>query len=443
MFQGGSASGNLFRKFLKDASDYLDARFGIVIGHTLLAHLLWADDLLLLAESASDMQKLLDGLFKFCARNLMIVNLVKTRCMVFGCCEKPELFFNNLIVKLVDAYKYLGNMFSPIVRASGDIFKTNYAYLCSHAQKAVFALKRDLANASPTPPAVSLKLFDSKIKPILVYGSDNWGLNKNAHDTIDLFQRKFLKYVLCVKSSTCNSFVYGETGCLPISLDLSAFALRFFHRLYNMPIGSLVKFVFDEMMRLSNLGFSSFVTQAKDKLLSLRLWDFMNLSAGKFAIKVKTVLKENFLISWRDSLSGPVARTYSQFKSELVYESYLTVVTIFRHRVALSKLRCSSHHLVVETGRWSKKKLNNRICPSCRVFDDEKHFVCDCRINRTQRAELSNFIFSIICDNSPVAFGNFRECLFSNLLSTSDESLMKSFARFCYSSFQARKSFDD
>ena len=443
VFQGGSASGNLFRKFFKDASDYLDARFGIVIGHTLLAHLLWADDLLLMAESAYNMQMLLNGLFKFCSRNLMIVNLVKTRCMVYGCDDKPELFFNNLVVKIVDAYKYLGNMFSPIIRPTGDAFKTNYDYLCSHAQKAVFALKRSLTNASPTPPAVSLKLFESRVKPILVYGSDNWGLNKTAHETIDLFQRRFLKYVLCVKSSTSNSFIYGETGCLPISLDLSTFALTYFHRLYNMPKGSLVKHVFDEMMRISDLGFSSSVTQAKKKLLSLDLWDSVCLPAGKFADKVKSVLKEQFLLSWHATLSASVARVYVQFKSELIFEDYLTVVKIFRHRVALSRLRCSSHHLSVETGRWSNKKLQDRICPSCRVLDDEEHFVRDCRINSAQRADLSTFIFANICEYSSLAFSNFRENMFLNLLSASNEALMKSFARFCYSSFQSRKSFNE
>ena len=163
VFQGGSASGNLFRKFLEDASDYLNSKFGIVISHSLLAHLLWADDLVLFSESVKDMQKLLDCLMKFCSRNLMMVNETKTKCMVFGTRDEPDLFFNNIKIKVVDEYKYLGNMFSPSIRSNGDIFSTNYDYLCTQARRAVFALKRNLFHASPTPPALMLNLLDSSV----------------------------------------------------------------------------------------------------------------------------------------------------------------------------------------------------------------------------------------------------------------------------------------
>ena len=57
VFQGGSGSGNLFRKFLEDASDYINAKFGIVISHSLLAHLLWADDLVLFSDSVKKYAK--------------------------------------------------------------------------------------------------------------------------------------------------------------------------------------------------------------------------------------------------------------------------------------------------------------------------------------------------------------------------------------------------
>ena len=152
MPRGASASGNLFRKFLSDASDYIDAKYGVVISHTLIAHLLWADDLVLFSETAKSMQKLLNQLFKFCKRNLMIVNETKTKCMVFGSKSKPDLFFNGIKIAYVEQYKYVGTMVSPIVRKDGDIFKNNYGYLCAQSRKALFALKYCLKNASPTPP---------------------------------------------------------------------------------------------------------------------------------------------------------------------------------------------------------------------------------------------------------------------------------------------------
>ena len=45
--QGGNASGFLFRKYLADLSEYLHKEVGVCVGDSILAHLLWADDLIL------------------------------------------------------------------------------------------------------------------------------------------------------------------------------------------------------------------------------------------------------------------------------------------------------------------------------------------------------------------------------------------------------------
>jgi hypothetical protein len=50
--QGGNASPALFVKYLSDLSDYLVSKNGICIGDTIMMHLLWADDLVLLSDTA-------------------------------------------------------------------------------------------------------------------------------------------------------------------------------------------------------------------------------------------------------------------------------------------------------------------------------------------------------------------------------------------------------
>ena len=69
MNQGGNVSGLLFRKYMADLSNYLDKEFGVVIGNTILAHLLWADDLILISDSIHGLRKQLKGLTKFCSKN--------------------------------------------------------------------------------------------------------------------------------------------------------------------------------------------------------------------------------------------------------------------------------------------------------------------------------------------------------------------------------------
>ena len=82
--QGGAASGILFRKYLQDLNEYLKKDAGVCIGETLVAHLLWADDLVLFSNTEKGIQKQLNGLKRFCARNKMIANEAKTKLMIFG-----------------------------------------------------------------------------------------------------------------------------------------------------------------------------------------------------------------------------------------------------------------------------------------------------------------------------------------------------------------------
>ena len=285
-----------------------------------------------------------------------------------------------------------------------------------------------------------LKLFDASVKPILTFGSDIWGLNSAAQDKIDVFHRTFLKHLLCVKTSTCNSFVYGETGCFPLSIDLSAFTYRFFHRLINLPKTTLAKYVFDEMMRLSNLGFNSWVTKVHQSLTEIGLNDSLSLPDGKFKILCYSKLREKYICDWHASLDTEFSKTYTLFKINFSFETYLREIKIFKHRRAVAQLRCSSHHLKIETERWAKvsKVRGLRLCPTCRVLEDEKHFVSDCILNRTERATLNNYIFSVIFNNSVSQFNNFRSNYFMNLLTTTDCNILIAFGSFCYNSFKKR-----
>ena len=82
--QGGVASGLLFRKYMSDLNAFLNTEFGVCIGEMITAHILWADDLILMSDTPEGLQHQVNGLFKFCSKNLLVVNAVKTICMTIG-----------------------------------------------------------------------------------------------------------------------------------------------------------------------------------------------------------------------------------------------------------------------------------------------------------------------------------------------------------------------
>ena len=58
------------------------------------------------------------------------------------------------------------------------------------------------------------------------------------------------------------------------------------------------------------------------------------------------------------------------------------------------RLRLSSHSFPIETGRWSRKRREDRLCTKCNVLGDEVHFIYNCvnknRENVTDIPDLAN-----------------------------------------------------
>ena len=86
------------------------------------------------------------------------------------------------------------------------------------------------------------------------------------------------------------------------------------------------------------------------------------------------------------SCNTSIIRAYRSYKLNFGMECYLKHVNNSKFRVALSKLRTSSHSLEIERGRYTRPKLNvdQRLCMSCNV-EDEEHFVLHCQDNRGER----------------------------------------------------------
>jgi hypothetical protein len=103
------------------------------------------------------------------------VNLDKTQAMIIskGCVKyttHQALHFNNEKLKYVSSYKYLGVEFQQNGKFK-EIIKTRIL----KAQNAIYMIKRACASAEATSIEMYKKLFESKIFPILTYGSAIWG----------------------------------------------------------------------------------------------------------------------------------------------------------------------------------------------------------------------------------------------------------------------------
>ena len=132
-----------------------------------------------------------------------------------------------MIINSTREYKYLGFLVTP----SGEV-TTGIRDLKSRAQYALVQLRRKMGVHFRENIGMSFYLFDTLIKPIILYCSDFWGILRivkkdpsellRKDSIIELIHMKFLKQLLGVQPQTSKIGVLLETGRVP----LMAFALK-------------------------------------------------------------------------------------------------------------------------------------------------------------------------------------------------------------------------
>ena len=142
VLQGGTISPVLFNTYVDDMQHYFENEPGIEIGGLRLNHLLQADDLVLMSQTGTGLQRWLDKLAKYCHKWHLILNVIKTKTMVFNkkfqiSDPTPTFTFNGEVTEECSECKYLGVIFST----KGQRFKNNFTYLAEKGTRAVITTK--------------------------------------------------------------------------------------------------------------------------------------------------------------------------------------------------------------------------------------------------------------------------------------------------------------
>ena len=450
--QGHPMSPELFKIFLLDLSYELNNTIGNTIqtpelNNTSLSHLLWADDLVLLALDRTSLQHLINVVHHFCNRWGLEVNIGKTAILVFNKSgrllkESFGLKYGDLDIPTDKTYCYLG----ITVTLSGSLAKT-MDVLRMKGLRALFALK-SLININELKTSPILKLFDALLLPVASYGSpvwmhrtmfvkeilsNRWQTNPNeclkrmARDPIERLHLKFLKWSLGIHKKASNIFCWGDTGRCPVIQKISKQAVDYFQRLNSMRldnINSLARHSFEEQRNLNLPWYENMVTLLSD---SQSAWGNTDSRLRTSSTAVKEILRNKFNIAWNTALtSSSKLEFYRQLKNEPCFESYLDI----RNRAvrkSLAQLRSSSHRLNIETARYldynvhgvskSKSKISlskewSRCCKFCctpdvellqqlpfaekPIVEDERHVLVSCPAYHHLRIKLNDHIKSSI-----------------------------------------------
>ena len=370
--------------FLNDINQSFqaDANVGISIYQFYLALLLFADDMVLFSDNRFGLQRGLDKLYEYCNNWGLIVNVEKTKCLVFKKNGRNSVldkwFYNGEEIETVNTFKYLGFVFSNTGKFSKGIDN-----VVLQGQRALFNLYANVIDFETMFINMQFSLFDSLISSVLLYGCEIWGFAEAKK--IETFHLSFLKHSLKVKKSTPNSFVYQECNRHPLYLNRIFRIIGYWLKLIALDNNDPLKLLYYstlDMNKNDSFDKSNFWAINVRNILYKNgfgyIWENQNFGINKDFLKIfKTRLIDSF---WQenkneiDSLSTHRLYRHLDTKSN----EYLFSMPNDFIRIALTRLRLGSHHLNVERGRWHKIEYRNRMCCICNDIEDEFHFILIC-----------------------------------------------------------------
>ena len=263
--QGCVLSPILFDIFVNSLAEELKAkRYGVKFGMSALSILLFADDIVLCASSAEELQSMIKHVQEYCGKWRCDVNVKKTEVVVFGGTKRDqshEFIMNGAALKQVPGYKYLGLDFYMGLRWSKTMKRLRDKARAKVSSALGMANTTGLLNVE-----YGVQIWKSLIRPVLEYGAELWGDCK--WEDAERLQRLAAKRILRCPCLTTNEVALGELGWWSLKTRRDMLRLRFWAVLVNMSIGRIVKRVYNESRRDFESKFKRVIDMADPKLLT-------------------------------------------------------------------------------------------------------------------------------------------------------------------------------
>ena len=247
--------------------------------------------------------------------------------------------------------------------------------------------------------------------------------------------------VLGVSNKTNSPATLGELDRYPVMLNCYVQMIKYWHHIKTAYLkDSLVYKVINYMENNDKQEQYKWLSTVKF-ILELCELDYVWKDPDKIVnsnliTKCFNSLVERYINFWQDRNSndesccpkrlqpsgGNKLRTYKLLKSDYKMELYLYFIRDHEIRRNLAKLRCSNHSLLIESGRYLKLEIADRVCKRCNRVEDETHFLIECSLYTFTRQKFYK-------DNN-ISVENESKETFITLMKTKDKQLLVNLANF-------------
>lgn len=367
-----------------------------------VTHLLYADDLCLVANDERQLQLMLDRLSEYAPAKHLVINAAKSEVVHFNTnanSRVPTFRLGSHALACKDSFRYLGMLFTRRLNMSASADHAVQPFMAAVHRVRDFLRSHELLDR----PDVALWLGKVYVLPAGMYASQVWGTpflrqDREFESAVQMCHLNYLKRVLGVKRTAPNWAVLRECGHEPLRFYWFRAAVK----LYNSMRGSnsdLLQRVARADCALRARAPGCWTSQLMAALQGLRggqaycdavvRGEPVDLSS--FCANLKAQLRSVWadvhglnprassgkLVAYHNWMAVPLPR-----RLDSVFIPKYLRADLPRHVVRnVSRFRLRAHHLRVEAVHWSSGPITCDRC-DCNDVQDELHALFFCRSPR-------------------------------------------------------------
>ena len=275
--QGGSMSPVIFTVYVNSVIEMLlKSDLGCYIGRTYLGVIMYADDLLLISGSVSNLQKMIDVCLNEFRQLDLQINATKSMCIRIGQCHNEAcdmMSVHGALIPWSNCFRYLG-----VTVSSGNKFGVECKPIRAKFYRSFNALYSKISRANE---CVIISLVKQFCIPIVMYSLEAICLNSSTLNSLDNILYNAFGKIFKTYDHSVLSYCMYYLNCLPIKHLYNERRAKFLSKIANHA-NPIVKSCFNISGELELRGTEVMfhVERNKTHMLHTNIWKTFESSIG-------------------------------------------------------------------------------------------------------------------------------------------------------------------